>query len=137
MEPTPPFSGIVFFDSDCILCNRTLWFIIKNLSDTDIGFASLQGETARYYLASQGIDPLTSDGVIYLKDGKVYKKSKAIFMIGGKLKYPWKLLKILNIIPAVISNCVYNIISKHRYRWFGKRLQCIVPPRTLKGHFLK
>lgn len=137
MEPAPPFSGIVFFDSDCILCNRTVWFVLKHLKDTDIGFASLQGNTAGSFLPSQGINPLTSDGVIYLKEGKVYKKSKAIFMICGKLKYPWKLLKILIIIPAFFSNWIYNIIAKHRYRWFGKRLQCILPPSTLKKHFLK
>lgn len=133
----PTFSGIVFFDSDCILCNRTVWFILKNIKDTDIGFASLQGETAQYYLAPQGINPLTSDGVILLKDGRIYKKSKAIFMISGQLKYPWKLIKGLIIIPPILSNWIYDIIAKYRYRWFGKRLQCIVPPPALKKHFLK
>ena len=40
------------------------------------------------------------------------------------------------IVPQFIRDWVYDIISKNRYVWFGKKDSCIIPTVALKSKFL-
>ena len=39
-------------------------------------------------------------------------------------------------LPRFIRDAVYEFIAKRRYRWFGKRDQCMVPTPELRSRFL-
>lgn len=132
----PPFPHIIFFDEDCVLCNSSVWFVVKRMGKLPIGFASLQGETAKKLLEPAGIRPLELKGVVLLTEGKIYQNSTAALHICRILGFPWKLLFACMIIPPFIRNYLYHFIARNRYRWFGKKHQCILPPQGLKAHFL-
>ena len=76
---------------------------------------------------------------IYYYDGyRVYEKSQAVFMILTSLDgifYPL-LAKIALIIPRIISDYFYEIISKNRYRIMGKRDSCRIPSTEEDEFFL-
>jgi predicted DCC family thiol-disulfide oxidoreductase YuxK len=131
-----PFPHIVFFDDDCVLCNRSVWFIIGRMAQASIAFASLQGDTADRLLSPYGTVPKELKGVVLLSRGKIYRDSTAALHICLLLRFPWKLLFALIIIPPFIRNVFYHFIARNRYRWFGKKHQCILPPDGLKAHFL-
>jgi predicted DCC family thiol-disulfide oxidoreductase YuxK len=65
-----------------------------------------------------------------------YIKSNAILKISSKLGGFYPLFSIFWIVPGVIRDKIYDLIAKKRYKWFGRREQCIIPTPKLKDRFL-
>ena len=76
------------------------------------------------------------DSIILIENGKIYKKSNAIFKIVKHLNGFWKLIYVFVIVPKFIRDFIYTKIAKNRYQWFGKRNTCMVPTKELKNRFL-
>jgi len=125
---------IIFFDGICNLCNSSVQFIIKRDKEARFKFITLQSEKARKLL--KPFEDLQEDSVLYLKNGKLYKRSSAALQICRKLDGLWPVLSVLIIIPRCIRDTVYDWIAKNRYRWFGKRAVCMVPEEGMKDRFL-
>jgi len=49
----------------------------------------------------------------------------------------WKIFHALIIIPRSIRNAVYDLIARKRYRWFGKREECMVPTPDIADRFIE
>ncbi|MCH2533551.1 MAG: DUF393 domain-containing protein [Bdellovibrionales bacterium] len=125
---------IIFFDGVCNLCNQFVDFVLKADKKKQIHIAPLQGETAKKSLTKEELSNLST--VIYLKDKKTYKKSRAVLEIASDLGWPYKLLKIFIIIPTPLRDIIYSFISKYRYVIFGKRQTCRLPNEAEKQQFL-
>jgi len=39
----------------------------------------------------------------------------------------YRAVNLLKIIPIVIRNRIYDYVSSHRYKWFGKKEECSLP----------
>jgi predicted DCC family thiol-disulfide oxidoreductase YuxK len=111
-------------------------FIIKRDVKKKFLFASLQGKTGQEILKKFDL-PANDFNSFILADGdKIYTRSTAALRIAKQLPGGWKLLYGCMIIPAFIRNAVYNCIAKNRYKWFGKKDECMVPTPELKARFL-
>ncbi len=128
---------VILFDGVCNLCNGFVQFIIKRDAEGIFRFASLQSAFAQNILLSFNLDPVELKTVIFIEDGKLYTKSDAALRIAKNLKGGWKLAYALILIPKFIRNGTYNFISKNRYKWFGKKDQCMIPSPELKERFLR
>ncbi len=128
---------VIFFDGVCNLCNQSVDFIIKRDSSKDFRFASLQSEAARSLLKNKSIDLQSIRTIILLKDGKTFYRSDAILEIVWQLSAPWPLLYVFKIVPRFIRDGMYNLVSKHRYNWFGKLDSCRVPSKEERARFLE
>lgn len=126
---------IIFFDGVCNLCNRLVIFIIKRDRNRIFKFASLQSVKA----AEMGIiqKDKTLNTIIFLTENKLYQKSSAVLHICKLLPFPWTLLFGFIIVPRFIRDGVYNFVADNRYKWFGKREQCMVPSENIEERFLK
>lgn len=125
---------ILFFDGVCHLCNGLVDFTLPKFQPGEIYFAPLQGPTAEKMLPPQD---LSLDYVVYLRDGTIYRRSKAVAYllqdIGGFYKLPSIMLHAL---PSVISDFFYELVAKFRYRLFGKDEMCRIPTPEEKKYFL-
>ena len=45
-------------------------------------------------------------------------------------------LIFLSVVPRSLRDLVYRFIAKNRYKWFGRREQCMVPTAELSKRFL-
>lgn len=131
---------LVLFDGVCNLCNAAIQFIIKNDKKGKFKFASLQSEIAKRIIkegriksVGNGEEPET---IIYFEKGKIYLKSTAALKIAKGLQFPCFLLYLFILIPSPLRNFIYDFVSKNRYRWFGKKEECMIPEGTLKGRFI-
>ncbi|PPK87942.1 putative DCC family thiol-disulfide oxidoreductase YuxK [Neolewinella xylanilytica] len=128
---------ILFFDGVCNLCNGAVQFILKHDRRGELRFASLQSDIAEELLPRYGIDPKDLNSVVLYQKGKVYTRStsvlKTLELMGGPLSY----LAIFGIIPRQIRDFFYNYVSHHRYNWFGKRENCMLPRPEWKTRFLE
>lgn len=73
--------------------------------------------------------------VILWNNGKLTNRSDAIIDILSELSSMLLLLKILKIIPTFIRDFFYNLVSKYRYKVFGKST-CRIPTPQERSKFL-
>lgn len=127
---------IVLFDGLCNLCDRSVQFIIKRDKRKEFYFASLQGKSARELLAKYHLPADHLHSFVFIKDGKAYTRSSASLQVANTLGGAWKLLYVFMIVPKFIRDSIYNWIARNRYKWFGKKEECIIPTPALKSRFL-
>jgi len=128
---------VIIFDGVCNFCNALVNFIIKQDKKNIFLFAALQSESGKKLMEQYQINWQRTDSFILIEKGKAYMKSNAALRLYNKLPWYWKWTQIFWIFPKFIRNAVYNFIAKHRYKWFGKRDECMMPTPELKERFLE
>ncbi|MBQ0735560.1 DCC1-like thiol-disulfide oxidoreductase family protein [Aquimarina celericrescens] len=128
-------SPIILFDGVCNLCNRWIRFILNWEKNPRFLFASLQSDFARDKLKVSNVSNELSS-IVFIKNGRVYQKSDAVLRIVNHLRFPWKLLSIFLILPALVRDFAYQIVASNRYKWFGKQQKCPMISRDQKMRFL-
>ena len=127
---------VILFDGICNLCNSSVQFIIKHDPHAVFKFASLQSEQGRMLLKKYQFADNDLTSFVLIMNNKVYTKSTAALQVLKQLKGALSLLYGFIIVPAFIRDAVYNMVAKHRYKWFGKRNECMVPSPSLQNRFL-
>jgi predicted DCC family thiol-disulfide oxidoreductase YuxK len=134
---TPPETldaPIVFFDGECVMCNRFLDLMMAIDQPATLKVAPLQGETARRYLPA--LSEVAEDWSIYLLDETgLYSQSDAVLRIAERLGGVWAWAAAAGIFPRFIRDGVYRAIADNRYRLFGKR-DCRMPSDGDRARFL-
>ena len=125
-------SRVIFFDGVCNFCNYWVNFVIKRDRQKKLKFTTLQGETARQYHSK----PRSLSSVILIDKGKAYTQSSAAIRICKYLNGGWKLFYGLIIIPKLIRDYFYIIVARNRYKWFGKKNECMAPTQEIRERFL-
>ena len=128
--------SIILFDGVCNLCNGAVNFVIKRDPGNVFKFTPLQEKQGVLLLKKHAIDAQKLDSIVLVENKKVYTKSSAALRIARKLSNLWPLFFVLLIIPSFIRDGVYDFIAKNRYKWFGKKEQCIIPTPGLREKFL-
>ena len=127
---------VILFDGECILCNGFVQFVIHHDVKKYFLFAPLQSEAGEYLLNHHHLTSNKLSTIRLFANGKVYDRSKAVLKILQRLKPPVSWLYAFVIIPSFIRNPLYNWIAKNRYKWFGKKEQCMVPTADIANRFL-
>ena len=126
---------VIFFDGVCSLCNGFVDFLIRHDKKEIYYFAPLQGEFAAEIVALTPYRNAMSSVVLW-QEGRVYSESTAALKILIGLGGPWRAMKVFFLVPGFIRDAVYRFISRHRYRFFGKRETCRLPTPEEKARFL-
>lgn len=130
-------TAMVFFDGHCNLCNGAVAFILKRDSSGYFKFASLETGVAVRQLEEFGIRTAAVDSIVLVEEGQVYVRSAAALRIAKKLNGLWPLLYVFIIIPRPLRDAIYNWIARNRYRWFGRRIDCMLPDDIYKDRFAR
>lgn len=127
---------IMLFDGVCNLCNRSVQFIIKRDKKQQFLFASLQGKTGQQLLQQFHLPANDLNSFILIEGDKVYKRSTGALRMLKALGGGWQLFYAFIIVPPFIRDGVYNWIARNRYKWYGKREECMIPTPELRQRFL-
>lgn len=111
-------------------------FVIKRDKRDVFRFAALQEDIGKELVAVHNIDPVKTDSIVFIEHGKAYVKSTAALRASKYLPGAWPLLYGFVIVPRFIRNCVYDIIARNRYKWYGKQESCMIPTPELRSKFL-
>ena len=137
MEDLPINKKIVLFDGVCNLCESSIQFIIKHDKKDVFRFVAIQSELGQRIIKHIGINTTETDSIIlYLPGIAYYYKAEAALKIAKDLNGIYSFLSLLTVFPNSISNRVYDYIAKNRYKWYGKKEQCMIPTPELKSKFL-
>lgn len=132
MEPN---NNIIFFDGECLLCNRFAVFILRINWNKSIRLALLNGKTAQN-LFSVNPEKLINETVIYYKEGIFYYKSSAIIEIFYEANILLKFFKIFYLVPKGIRDMFYDFIARNRKKIFVSKKICGIKSNLNKSFFL-
>ena len=127
---------IILFDGVCNFCNSMVNFIIKQDKKKLFRFAALQSEKGQQLLKQYQLLDNPFDSFVLIQNGMAYKKSSAALKVYGQLEWYWKWSQVFWVVPLFVRNSVYDLIAKNRYKWFGKKDQCMVPTPGVRSRFL-
>jgi predicted DCC family thiol-disulfide oxidoreductase YuxK len=131
-----PEPAVVLFDGICNLCNGLVRFVIRRDRARRFRFAALQSETGHRLVQASGLDEGGGDSIVLIQGRRVYQKSCAVLRIARGLQFPWPAAYALMAAPRPLRDWVYDLVARHRYRWFGRRTSCVVPAPELRDRFL-
>jgi predicted DCC family thiol-disulfide oxidoreductase YuxK len=127
---------VIVFDGVCNFCNRWVRFLLRNDRQQSLRFAHYQSAYAAplvRQLNERADDPST----VLLIDGEhIYVRSTAAIRALNALGGPWRMARILLIIPTVWRDAAYGGLARRRYRWFGRTDHCAAPDPRWQERFL-
>ncbi|MDB5410610.1 MAG: hypothetical protein JWL84_5522 [Rhodospirillales bacterium] len=133
----PDDRPIIIFDGKCVLCSAFAQFILR--ADRERRFRLLAAQTplgAALY-RHLGLDPVDYETSILLEDGRAWFKSEGSLRIFARLGFPWSLATFARLLPRFVRDPLYDIVARHRLRWFGARQTCYVPDPSQADRFLR
>jgi predicted DCC family thiol-disulfide oxidoreductase YuxK len=137
MENLPQNKKIILFDGICNLCDATVQFIIKHDKHDIFRFVALQSDLGKEIINHIGLDTSKTDSIILYEPGYAYYyKAKAALKIANELGGLYSFLSMFSILPDWLTNRVYDFVASNRYRWYGKKEECMIPTPEMKTKFL-
>ena len=133
----PENKKLILFDGVCNLCNDVVLKIIRQDKNDIFLFSALQSNTGKNIINELGIDISKIDSIVlYIPGGNYFIKSEAVFKIANEFKGAWKIIQIFRVLPVFLNDFFYDFIARNRYRWFGKKEECMIPTKKLNSKFL-
>ena len=133
---TSTTNKVILFDGVCNLCSAFLHFVYLNDPKARFTLAWLQSAEAIELLDDLQFVDKNIDSIIYIEQNRIYYKSAAFLKIVSQLRFPWPVLWLGIIIPKPIRDWIYDFVAKNRYKWFGKKVECLMPNGDIKSRFL-
>lgn len=128
---------LILFDGVCNLCNTSVQYIIKHDKKDVFKFTPIQSEVGQELIKNHHLEINKTDSIILYSEKKgISYKSSAVLKIAMMLGFPIFVLGVFWIVPPFIRNWVYDYIAKNRYKWYGKRENCMMPTPELRKKFI-
>lgn len=135
---------ILLFDGACNLCDAAVRFVLAHERDDPpeqrLRFAALQSPAAAALLRARGVDPpppgAAPDTMLLIDGDQVHQRSDAALRVAAHLRWPWRALRALRVVPRALRDLGYRVIARNRYRWFGVHDTCLLPTPALRARFL-
>lgn len=127
---------IILYDGVCGLCNALLKFVIRRDTAGKFRFAALQSEAGQGLLRQHGLPTTDFDTMVLIVDQRSYTKARAALRVMAELGGVYRVARLGLLVPAAITNWLYERVARNRYRLFGRVEQCLMPTPELRARFL-
>lgn len=128
--------AIILFDGVCNFCNSSVNFIMKRDARGYFRFAPLQSPRGQELQERFGLETDRLETFVLVEGERAHLRSAAALRIARRLGGLYPLLYAFIIVPPFIRDFVYGWFARNRYRWFGKRDECMVPTPDMRDRFL-
>jgi predicted DCC family thiol-disulfide oxidoreductase YuxK len=129
---------ILVFDGVCVLCSRSVHFVLRHDRGKRFRFATTQSPTGMRLMFERGLDPAKPASVLLIDADRAYTESAAMIRVLHSFGGAWPLLAgALWIVPKPLRDAGYRAVAKRRYRWFGQRETCYLPDPSEAIRFLQ
>lgn len=112
--------AVLVYDSRCLLCSRSVQFILKCDTNSHFLFSTFQSEFSKKH-------SLSPDSVVVVtpKEQLLQQHHAVCYVITQLPKLRW--LRFLFVLtPSFLQKGIYVLVAKNRKRWFGSQ-SCKLP----------
>lgn len=137
-----PRVPVLLYDGECSLCNAVVRFLLRHDPPGRLHFAPLQSEPAQGYLHSQGLPVADFGSLVFVPDWNNQERGAYLLRTNGALAAfaelggAWHAVAWLRVIPAVLRDPFYKLVSKTRYALFGEYKPRPLPDPSWEKRFL-
>lgn len=132
-----PHDGpVVVFDGVCALCSGWVRFLLRHDRRARFRFAAMQDRVGHDLLVAHGIDPADPVSFLLVDEGAAWHDSDGVIEVLRRLGGLWRAAVLLRIVPRTLRDRAYRLLARNRYRVFGRRETCMVPPTEVRARFL-
>jgi len=117
---------LVQFDGFCVLCSRTVRFLLKADRKRRFVFRALPENT----------EGELAETIIVTDKGMEYCYFDAVLKIGRELGGVYRAVAVFKLLPRKWRRSLYSWVAKNRFRWFGKRNSCYLPSNDDRERFI-
>jgi len=123
-QPNSRTDRVIIFDGECNLCSAWVDFVLHRDRARSFRFAARQSAAAESLLGRLGAKPDGLGSIALVVGHDLHTRSDAVLRIFGDLPFPWKVFCTLLLVPRCLRDPVYSLVSRTRYRLFGRRTTC-------------
>jgi predicted DCC family thiol-disulfide oxidoreductase YuxK len=133
---------ILLYDGVCGLCNRLVQCILRRDRGGTFRFASLQSALSTNILARHAVNAADLDTVYVVLDynepnESLLARSDAVVHVLKQLGPFWRFCAFaFQLLPRPIRDWKYRLVTRHRYRIFGRYDACPLPTEKTRVRFL-
>ena len=127
---------VLVFDGVCLLCSRSVHFVLRHDRAGRIRFASMQSAPGRALFERFGVDPDSPSSLLYVVDGHGFTDSEALLRIVAGFGGAWRLMAVCRLLPRRLRDAAYRAVARNRYKWFGRSRQCFIAAPEQAARFL-
>jgi predicted DCC family thiol-disulfide oxidoreductase YuxK len=123
---TDPRLPVLLYDGECGLCNGVVRFMLRHDPRGRLHFAPLQSPPGQGYLRAQGLPIADFGSLVFVPDWNNPRQGGYLLRTDGalaafaELDSGWRAVSRLRLVPRVLRDAVYKLISKTRYAIFGQ-----------------
>jgi predicted DCC family thiol-disulfide oxidoreductase YuxK len=121
-------SRVIVFDGYCHLCSGWARFHHRHPATPPFDLVPMQSPRGRELLMAHGIDPADPTTFLVLDAGQAFTQSDAAIRVMTSSAGAWWLAGVARWVPQRWRDAIYQFLARNRYRWFGKRATCYLPP---------
>ena len=128
----------LYYDGGCALCHGAVRFAVsRDRGRPPVRFAPIGGESFERMVAARGRSALPDSLLVETAGGELLVRSEAVLHLLRRMSLPWRLAaRLCRIVPRAIRDVVYDVVARHRRRWFGRAEEvCPVLPDRLRERF--
>ncbi len=116
-EQNLPQDIILFYDSECAFCSRSLHFVLARDKKHRFKVASLQSHSLQQLLKKLDVKSFPDSIVVYTR-GHLYFKWKAVQLIFQNLNPFFRFLAFgMRVIPRSMGDKIYDFMARNRNRF--------------------
>ena len=127
---------IIIFDGYCALCSGWANFVLRHDHKGRYRLLAAQSPLGAALYRHYGLDPQDYETNILVADGLAWFKSEGSIRMAEGLGFPWSTAAMFRVLPLRLREVLYEAVARNRFRLFGKRENCYLPPTGYKDRFL-
>jgi predicted DCC family thiol-disulfide oxidoreductase YuxK len=128
-------NGLILFDGVCVLCSRSVQFVLRRDRDRWFRFAPIQSPYGRALALRFGISPDVPETNAVIVRGRGNFKADSASEVLRRLPL-WTWARVFPLVPRRLRDFVYDRVAQNRYRLFGRTESCLVPAPDLRFRFI-
>ena len=127
---------LIVFDGACVLCSGFASMVVRLDRDKRFRFATAQSPLGEALYRRHRLRTDLYETNLVIIDGVAYTRMESLVAVMDTLGWPWRMARILMILPKKLRDGLYNSIARSRYALFGRKDSCEIPSAELRSRII-
>jgi predicted DCC family thiol-disulfide oxidoreductase YuxK len=127
---------LIVFDGVCVLCSGLVRVIVRLDRQKYFRFVMAQSPVGEALYRRHGLRTDFYETNLVIIKGSAFTRMDTIIAICDQLGWPWRAIRVLNILPRRLRDWLYDQVARNRYTLFGKKDSCAVPSAELRSRIV-